>query len=83
MRGVDEFYQEILETNDRRIIGEFLFLILRNKFKGHWHCPCGSGKMIRRCHKDVIFSIGERIPPDLLLTYLEYIIDETSKSPSR
>jgi hypothetical protein len=79
--GIDEFYQEILGTKDRRTIGKFLFLILENKFKGHWQCPCGSGKIMRRCHRDVIFSIRERIPYGLLLSYLKDIVDKLDESP--
>jgi hypothetical protein len=78
--GIDEFYEEILTTKDRRTIAKFLFLLLDNKFKGHWQCPCGSGEIIRRCHRDVMLSIRDRIPAGLIFSYLETIVEEVKRS---
>jgi hypothetical protein len=80
IQGIEEFYQEILGTPDRITIATFIVLILEGRFKGHWPCPCGSGKPIRRCHKDVIYSIKERIPQAVLIRYLNMVAEEIKKS---
>lgn len=33
---------------------KILEYILNNKYRGHNQCPCGSGKNVRSCHKDII-----------------------------
>lgn len=33
--------------------------------KGHWLCPCGSGRFIRKCHRDEMMALHEQIPPAL------------------
>lgn len=80
VRGVEEFYQEILGTTDPMTISRFLLLIVEGRFKGHWQCPCGNGEIIRRCHKDVLYSIRERIPEPLLIRYLNMIAEEIKKA---
>jgi hypothetical protein len=79
IQGIEEFYQEILGAPDRITIARFLMLILQGRFKGHWPCPCGSGKIIRRCHKNIIYSIRERIPEPYLIRYLNVIAEEIKK----
>lgn len=44
------FYAPILKTTDKSVISRFFQVISGKEFKGHWPCPCGSGKKLRNCH---------------------------------
>lgn len=52
--AIYEFYAPLLKTNDRFTIEKFIELISRKEIKGHWPCPCGSGKLLRQCHYDEV-----------------------------
>ena len=43
-------YGEILGVTDEEQIRRFLDCLGHKKVKGHWNCPCGTGKRIRDCH---------------------------------
>jgi hypothetical protein len=49
-RGIFQFYRELLETSDVRVMTAYLDYLAAKKVKGHWHCPCRSGKKLRDCH---------------------------------
>jgi len=52
--AIYEFYAPLLKTKDRLTINKFIKLISRKEIKGHWLCPCGSGKLLRHCHYDEV-----------------------------
>ena len=31
--------------------------------KGHWLCPCGSGALLRHCHRNDMMDMHQKIPP--------------------
>lgn len=33
--------------------------------RGHWECPCGSGRRIRTCHKTELTALRDLIPPTM------------------
>ena len=45
-----EYYGAILNTKDRIAISRYYQIIAQKEIKGHWSCPCGSGKVLRHCH---------------------------------
>jgi hypothetical protein len=53
-KAIYEFYAPLLKTEDRSTIAKYIELISRKEIKGHWLCPCGSGKLLRHCHYDVV-----------------------------
>lgn len=55
--GVLEFYQRYLGISEPDDVGDFLLAVLAGRVRGHWPCPCGSGKPIRRCHNENVRSI--------------------------
>lgn len=61
--GIVEFYESLLGTRDRAVIWEYLKLLKHDVVKGHWPCPCGSGKKLRKCHLEVVRELQARIPP--------------------
>ncbi|WP_167434446.1 SEC-C metal-binding domain-containing protein [Mesorhizobium helmanticense] len=37
----------------------FLLALGQGKVKGHWPCPCGSGKNLRNCHDDRVRQLRQ------------------------
>lgn len=63
-QGLLESYAEMLgiEINDKTIQAYF-HALSHNKVKGHWDCPCGSGKVLRRCHLQELRALQDRVSP--------------------
>lgn len=65
-QGIIEYYSELLGMDRRQVVVEFMKLLARkNHPKGHEICPCGSGARLRKCHRQLLYSIREK-------TYWEY-----------
>jgi hypothetical protein len=62
--GVYHFYAEVFKTEDWRTLHEFLDYIRRGA-KGHWKCPCGSGRRLRDCHKSAFSKIRDSVSAEL------------------
>ncbi len=60
--GIKEYYGELLATDDLTVILGYLECLSRPALKGHWPCPCNSGKRIRDCHRDQINDLRTKIP---------------------
>ena len=54
-KGVLDYYQNLFDLKDRNTTQQFLLNIayFKNPIKGHYLCPCKSGKRFRNCHKDM------------------------------
>ncbi len=63
--GIIQLYAELLGTSDLQTITRYLECLSRATLKGHWLCPCGSGKRIRKCHRLQINDLREKIAPAL------------------
>jgi len=48
--GKLQFYQEIFNTKDTKLILRFLCAIYKKNLRGHHPCPCGSQIVFRKCH---------------------------------
>ncbi len=48
--GIREYYQDLFNTDDVQIVLSLLKLMADGTYRGHHVCPCGSGKILRRCH---------------------------------
>jgi hypothetical protein len=60
--GILEYYGELLRTDDETVILCYLECLSRPTLKGHWPCPCKSGKRVRDCHRHQIKDLREKIP---------------------
>lgn len=60
--GIVQFYSGLLATGDAKIVADFLNVLRSAVVKGHWSCPCGSGKKLRDCHRDFINQLRSRMP---------------------
>lgn len=58
------FYKDAIDTDDLGVILRYLDYIERGA-KGHWGCPCGSGERLRDCHRDLMWKLKDRIPPEV------------------
>ena len=63
--GLIEAYGEIVGAFDEVTLRRYLDVLSRNTPRGHFECPCGSGKRLRNCHLEEIKSLHERIPPQI------------------
>jgi hypothetical protein len=61
VKGVFQFYREILKTSDLRAITTYLDYLAAKKIKGHWPCPCRSGRKLRDCHFDQVKDLRGKI----------------------
>lgn len=69
--GILQYYAELLKTDNVRVIADFLGCLCARKTKGHWPCPCGSGKRLRDCHRYVVRDLREKIPRRIAKESLE------------
>lgn len=68
--GLLEAYAELLGLSDMTSVKPYLLLLSRHNVKGHWDCPCGSGKPLRKCHGTEFRELQLRISPTVAGTLL-------------
>ncbi len=76
--GIIEYYGEILGTSDLTQILKYIKLLSKLSMKGHWECPCGSGKRLRKCHFRQLVELRSRIPPKIA----KQSLDRLMKTPT-
>ncbi len=79
-KGIREYYAEVLGTDDVRVILGFLDLLTKKKVKGHWPCPCRSGRKLRECHRNVVQDLATKIPRNVASNSLSKLRQEHNKS---
>lgn len=68
VEGLYEFLQERWKTQSIQEAKNIFEFVCTREYRGHFECPCGSGKKIRNCHKDLILSL---LKNEDELTYLK------------
>lgn len=63
--GLLQAYGEVLGVTDEQQIRGFLHCLGHKKVKGHWNCPCRSGKRIRDCHLTTIRRLQDVVSPPI------------------
>ena len=61
VKGIVQTYQDKFQVNDSAQAVSLMLFIAENNCRGHIPCPCGSGKKLRDCHREIIlpfFSEG-------------------------
>lgn len=66
MEGILEAYRELIQTTDDREVLGYMWVMSHDVIKGHWPCPCRSGKNLRSCHRDRVVGLQKKIPPKLV-----------------
>ncbi len=64
--GICEFYGEAIGIAEAADVMRLLGCLRKERIKGHWECPCGSGKIIRDCHFEAILKLHSRIPRSVI-----------------
>lgn len=60
--GILEAYKEVTGFSELSIVRGFAEILSKKKpVKGHWPCPCGSGRKLRHCHRDFYLEIRQSI----------------------
>jgi hypothetical protein len=63
-KGLEEAYADALGiSHKKKDLIYHLRLLSKDWPKGHWLCPCDSGKRIRHCHRDDLMALHQKIPP--------------------
>lgn len=65
--GICEFYGEKFGTREPEHVIDVIDVLLSDAPKGHWACPCGSRKELRRCHRDSVNELRARRMPIAML----------------
>src|SRR5690606_30611848 len=73
--GVLEFYGDLLGTSEPMAIAEFLLAVVKGTVRGHWLCPCGSGQIIRKCHREAVEAL-RNVPQEIVARTGCMILDE-------
>jgi hypothetical protein len=65
LAGLLQAYGEWFGVSDKETICRYLGCLRKSPIKGHWPCPCGSGRVIRRCHVEQLRLAQKRIRPEV------------------
>lgn len=77
--GILEYYGELLGTDDVTVILGYLECLSRPTLKGHWPCPCMSGKRVRDCHRHQVNDLRTKIPCELAKKSWRSVSTDTGK----
>ena len=58
------FFSETFGTDDSAKVGKYFEYLAAKRVKGHWGCPCGSGKRLRDCHMRFVQDLRGKMPRD-------------------
>jgi hypothetical protein len=82
--GLREAYAEILNVPDKLETIRYCLRLLSKEWpKGHWPCPCGSGKIVRKCHRSEVFELHQRVPTKLAAHMLQRLERQIELSKAR
>lgn len=80
-RGILEFFQEYFETkNPNALMYIAESISIKDKYRGHHQCYCGSGKRIRDCHGHKILEFKMNLDKFYVSHDVKELIDLLHKS---
>lgn len=83
-RGLEEAYADALGIAPKTSkLLYHLRLLSQDWPKGHWSCPCGSGKRLRDCHRDDLMALHRRVPPPIARRMLRRLEEQSGLSRRR
>lgn len=83
--GVVQAVATVLET-ERLTLDEavgYLRVLSARHPKGHFECPCGSGKKLRACHFDYLGELRARLAPEPATKFLRILTNAQRLAASR
>jgi hypothetical protein len=60
--GRIDYYKGLIGSDDLAVIWRYLRCLYAKEAKGHWDCPCMSGRRLRHCHFDLVKDLRAKIP---------------------
>jgi len=76
-KGILEAYRELAapfgDDSIPVILRLMLMLARRNNPKGHAICPCGSGRILRKCHGQLLQTLRGEVQPEHARLDIEYL----------
>jgi hypothetical protein len=60
--GLLESYQELLNIKNRQCLLNFMYKYIRNELFQRQECPCGSGLLFKKCHRNLIIRLENCLP---------------------
>ncbi len=79
-QGIREYYQEAFSTDDVQTALALLKVLADGVYRGHHTCPCGSGKILRKCHGPILLGLLKHQPEERFLrdaTNIIYCLEKT------
>lgn len=73
-KGIREYYQELFKTDDIYIVLELLKIMANGSYRGHHLCPCNSGKILRKCHGQLILKLLKEYHKEIFFKDFLYIL---------
>jgi hypothetical protein len=71
--GIIDFYARKLDVSDRQALVQCMEHIAALFLKGHWDCPCGSGKRLRNCHGPALRECREQFSEEAVIYSLSIV----------
>jgi hypothetical protein len=65
--GLIESYRDLLKLKDIRHTISFMVEFVKNKLHHKENCPCGSGRLFRKCHGNIIYKYEYSLPKGQLI----------------
>jgi hypothetical protein len=66
--GIREYYQDLFKTDDVQLVLALLKIMADGTYRGHHPCPCGSGKILRKCHGPSMLELLKQQPQKRFLS---------------
>jgi hypothetical protein len=74
-RGLLEAYGEMVGSAEPISIRKYLAFLSKDRVKGHWDCPCGSGNKLRKCHMNHFLNLQKKISSKIARMALKRLED--------
>lgn len=79
-QGIREYYMDFFSTDDVQITLALLKLLADGKYRGHLICPCGTGRILRKCHGPILLGLLKHQPKERFLRDATNILYSLEKS---
>jgi len=67
-KGIREYYQGLFKTDNVQIVLSLLKVMADGTYRGNQACPCGSGKILRKCHGPSMLDLVQQQPKERFLS---------------
>jgi hypothetical protein len=72
--GLIESYRDLLRLTDIRHTIYFMIEFVKNELHHKKNCPCGSGRLFRKCHGNIVHKYENSLPQGQLINDFLFIL---------